>query len=374
MGVRSRKRFRQPPAPRALPLLSLPYPYVAHACRACVRLLEPGLAERGCLPPDPPAPPGIADRPLASGTSTTESRQSTIGNPPAVLLVVPENDPLTHFLEDHFAQAGWRVALAHDPERAAGTLHERQARLAILDFGLPNAQSLLDSIKLGAATNAMPTMALFPRGHDPERPDALRIQAEVELKEPVELARLLAVAQTQMARASHCGKGEGAAAEFHLRFILPSTQDDLDRATDLATVLLRHSGLDATSQNRLLAAFREAINNAIQHGNRRDPRKMVRAEYHQDDSQVTIVVEDEGDGFDHHHFLRQAVEKEAVDAARRRHEEGGQGGLGILMIQRCTDHIEFNHAGNVLTFTKLIETPGAAENDDAAGGSGPPNG
>jgi anti-sigma regulatory factor (Ser/Thr protein kinase) len=370
-------RHQKPPLPRTLPLLALPSGQVARLHRAAFERLRERLAAAQCLPPDSPVPR------LASAAVP----QAAKAGGPAVLLFVPANDLLPSVLEQHFAPHAWRILLAHQPHQAASILRESDVRLAILDFALPGAQNLLVGLKLAPTTNGLPTVALFPHGHDPEHPAELRIRADVELSEPFEFARLLAVAQTQLDRANPpaepaqmppkggppaSGSEPASAppsADFHLRLILPSTHEELDRATDLATVLFRHSGLDPLSQQHLLAACREAVGNAIQHGNRRDPTKAVRAEYHQDAAQVTLTVEDEGPGFDHHRFLQQAVEKEAVEAARRRHQEGGHGGLGILMIQRFADHLEFNEAGNAITFSKLIHPPegGQGTRDEGRG-------
>jgi len=343
------------PLPRTLPLLALPCGQVAGLHRAAFERTQARLAAAHSLPPASPVPPLS---PPAAGPEPP----SPASSPLFVVLFVPPNDLLPSFLEQHFAPPTWRVLVVHEPYRAAAALREPGVRLAILDFALPRVQELLDALKLASATNALPTVAFFPRRCDPDHPASLRIRADVEMSEPFEFARLLAVAQTQLARATPppaAGPERAPTpppADFHLRFVLPSTPDELERASDLATVLFRHSGLDPLNQHHLLAAFREAVGNAIQHGNRRDPSKAVRAEYHQDATQVTLALEDEGPGFDHHRFLQQAVEKEAIEAARRRHQEGGHGGLGILMIQRFADHLEFNEAGNGLTFSKLLRS------------------
>jgi serine/threonine-protein kinase RsbW len=310
---------------------------VAHICQTSFELLEGTLA--------------------AADAAEQEEPQPTA---PPVLLIVPENDLFAQVLQYHFTREGWSVVVVHDPEQAAPTLHGAAKRriiggcaaacLVILDLSLPKAQGLLDSIKLGAATNAVPTVALFPRGCDPERPECLRIQADIELAEPFGVAQLLTIARRQVTRASH----EEPHSELQVQFILPSTREDLERVSELAAVLFRHSGLAANSQTRLINAFREAIGNAIQHGNQRDPQKTVRGLYRQDATQVTVVVRDEGDGFDYQRYLQQAKERDAVEAARERHQQGGQGGLGIFMIHRCADRVEYNDAGNVVTFTKFL--------------------
>ena len=46
----------------------------------------------------------------------------------------------------------------------------------------------------------------------------------------------------------------------------------------------------------------------------------------------------------------------AVDAARSRIDQGRVGGLGIKLMLRCTDRLEYNDVGNMITLTKFHRT------------------
>ena len=59
------------------------------------------------------------------------------------------------------------------------------------------------------------------------------------------------------------------------------------------------------------------------------------------------------------------MEIDAVDAARARYKEGGTGGLGILMMLRCVDAVEYNETGNELTLTKYRTDDARAANQPA---------
>jgi serine/threonine-protein kinase RsbW len=49
----------------------------------------------------------------------------------------------------------------------------------------------------------------------------------------------------------------------------------------------------------ILVAITEAVNNAIQHGNRSDKEKLVKLTCKSDPHEITFVIEDEGKGFDY---------------------------------------------------------------------------
>jgi anti-sigma regulatory factor (Ser/Thr protein kinase) len=269
-----------------------------------------------------------------------------------ILFVVPQEGLFSQVVQARLADHGWDVRLVDEPGHVLDAL-EPEVALILLDACFPDAHGLLRLIKLHSGTGAVPVVAVFPHGYVPLRPPELRFRADVEFVEPFDLAHLVDIAERQAARAAEATP----APDRDVRLILPSRQADLERAFEVASLLLRTSGLDAAEQTALLTAFREAVGNAIQHGNRRDSNRCVQVHYRQGPDAITIVVRDEGEGFDPHLYLRQAIQKDAAQAARDRHNKGGQGGLGILMIVRCTDSVDYNKKGNVVTLTKLLPKP-----------------
>ena len=267
-----------------------------------------------------------------------------------ILLAVPQNEHFARVVVDSLAAAGWQVRLVYSWDDALDALERLGAALLIVDAALDAAAKLLCEAKLNPATCAVPVLALFPRGSSPLRSAELRVQADIELSEPIDVAHFVAAATREAERAVGAGPPQGR----KVRFIFPSRQADLDRAAELAAALLRPSGLDEEAQTSLLLAFREAAANGIQHGNRRDPARCIRAEYRQEPAAVAIEVRDEGPGFDFRHYLDLASHIDAAQAARDRHQQGGQGGLGIVMLLRCADRIEYNEKGNAVTLTKQV--------------------
>ena len=62
--------------------------------------------------------------------------------------------------------------------------------------------------------------------------------------------------------------------------------------------LCRRAGCKADEEYWLLTALREALANAVRHGNRQNPDQVVRVFFTIENSTATIRVEDEGDGFE----------------------------------------------------------------------------
>jgi serine/threonine-protein kinase RsbW len=80
--------------------------------------------------------------------------------------------------------------------------------------------------------------------------------------------------------------------------IMASRFENIEVAERTLLDLCRRAGCNADEEYRLLTALREALANAVRHGNRQNPDQVVRVFFTIEDSTATIRVEDEGDGFD----------------------------------------------------------------------------
>lgn len=79
---------------------------------------------------------------------------------------------------------------------------------------------------------------------------------------------------------------------------LASRFENIEVAERALLDLCRRAGWPSDEDYWLVTALREAVANAVRHGNRQDPSRLVRLEYSVADETVTICVEDEGEGFD----------------------------------------------------------------------------
>lgn len=79
---------------------------------------------------------------------------------------------------------------------------------------------------------------------------------------------------------------------------LASRFENIEVAERALLDLCRRAGWPTDEDYWLVTALREAVANAVRHGNRQDPKRLVRIGYTVHNSTVTISVEDEGQGFD----------------------------------------------------------------------------
>lgn len=91
-------------------------------------------------------------------------------------------------------------------------------------------------------------------------------------------------------------------------------------------------------------SLEEALVNAVKHGNRMEPEKKVYIACELSAEEVTIVVEDQGEGF---------KLEEVPDPTEDENLEN-PGGRGIMLIRSFMNVIEYNDKGNRLKMTKKL--------------------
>lgn len=123
---------------------------------------------------------------------------------------------------------------------------------------------------------------------------------------------------------------------------------------------LRQLELDEDSSHWIGTAVREAVANAIRHGNSMDPEKRVEIEFGIQDDEVVIQVSDEGQGFD----PGQLPDPTTPDNLLR------PSGRGIFFMKKFMDHIDYSFQpgrGTLVTLRKRITAPagsGTQEEED----------
>ena len=78
-----------------------------------------------------------------------------------------------------------------------------------------------------------------------------------------------------------------------------SSLDERAKILSLVNVILKNNGiLPKISDNELALVVDEAVTNAMEHGNKWNPQKVIHLSIWVDDKNIHVSIEDEGDGFD----------------------------------------------------------------------------
>ena len=81
-----------------------------------------------------------------------------------------------------------------------------------------------------------------------------------------------------------------------------SKSENLNIVDSLIEEISANFKMSDDSYANILIALTEAVNNAIHHGNKSNPNKMVNLSYEMVDGILTFEIEDEGPGFDYNHL------------------------------------------------------------------------
>ncbi|MGD0649075.1 MAG: ATP-binding protein, partial [Acidobacteriaceae bacterium] len=79
---------------------------------------------------------------------------------------------------------------------------------------------------------------------------------------------------------------------------LESELSSVDRVEAKVEDLAREAGFDEDTSSQIAMVAREAVINAILHGNKKDPAKQVQVSYELNDEALRITIADEGPGLD----------------------------------------------------------------------------
>jgi serine/threonine-protein kinase RsbW len=162
----------------------------------------------------------------------------------------------------------------------------------------------------------------------------------------VTLARTARARRPKPARLTRCRMERG---KLTLRFLdtIPSTFEALNGVVERLMALAREMKCDHEHLQRVELALREALVNAVVHGNRQDPKKRVIVScFCQPDRGMLVAVEDEGAGFD----PRKVPDPTHAQCVLETH------GRGLFLMRHLMDRVRISRSGRRVTLVKRLRT------------------
>ncbi len=130
--------------------------------------------------------------------------------------------------------------------------------------------------------------------------------------------------------------------------LVASTVEAISPVVDKLMQLFKNSCCPAEQEFAVEMALREALTNAIVHGNREDPNKKVRICCACDSKRgMLIVVKDQGEGFDPSMIPSPLI-------GQNIHAEHGR---GIYLINLLMDEVQFRRGGTEIYIRKDTHPP-----------------
>jgi serine/threonine-protein kinase RsbW len=127
------------------------------------------------------------------------------------------------------------------------------------------------------------------------------------------------------------------------RELYPSTRDAISEAVELIVDVARSSGCEADQETDLEIVLREALANAVIHGNGESKHKEIFVRCYGADSKTLILIRDQGSGFE----PTEVPDPRDQDRVQLDH------GRGLFLMRALMDRVEYRRDGReVLLFKR----------------------
>jgi DNA-binding response OmpR family regulator len=122
-----------------------------------------------------------------------------------------------------------------------------------------------------------------------------------------------------------------------------------------------HAEIDTPTRDSISTAFRELLNNAIEHGCAGDTRHKIAVCYLRLSQVILYRITDPGHGFRKEGLAHAAIsnpQDKPLQHLQHREELGMRpGGFGILCTQGIADELIYNERGNEVVFARYLKRP-----------------
>lgn len=122
------------------------------------------------------------------------------------------------------------------------------------------------------------------------------------------------------------------------KIIIKSVTENLALVETLINSVCESFKINESNYGNILVAVTEAVTNAIQHGNKYDPKKNVNVTVKTKEDTIRFVIKDEGSGFDFSK-LPDPTNPENIEKPH---------GRGIFLMRHLADTIDFKDNGRIV--------------------------
>jgi DNA-binding response OmpR family regulator len=273
------------------------------------------------------------------------------------ILLVDDDPDLHRLIAPTLKTDGHEVLPAATAREGLKLLEREEIDLALIDYRLQGMDGLqfLDEIH-----NRYPNLRcviITAYGTPDAVLGAIRRRVCDFLIKPFSVAELRSTIETVMTSCPMFNVEIVSATRDWVQLRLPC---DLGAVPVLQRLLSQlKNDLPEQTREAIAYAFREMLNNAIEHGGKLDPSKQVEVACLRLKRAIIYWIKDPGEGFDPSELEHAAVNNPASDPFRHvtiRDEKGLRaGGFGILLTNELVDELVYNERRNELVFVKYLD-------------------
>ncbi|HEY9503058.1 MAG TPA: ATP-binding protein [Pyrinomonadaceae bacterium] len=263
------------------------------------------------------------------------------------ILVVDNNDELRALLEQVLGRLGHEVVVTGEREKALAREDLDQFDLVISDLSEAevNGQPIGDLQRKHLVTPVTQTPSGIIK--------AFKMGAANYLRLPYNRDELREIVEKTLSYKLRYVDDPELLPHVHekIEFELPSDLALMNGVLEYLQERVSKLGLIKPERSNLFIALDEAFVNAVKHGNKNDPSKLLRITAELSPREASFTVEDEGEGFD----IREIPDP--CDPANLFRTSG----RGVLLIYNIMDEVEYNAQGNRVKMIKRPELPVEAQ-------------
>jgi serine/threonine-protein kinase RsbW len=289
------------------------------------------------------------------------------------ILIVDGNAELRTVLADALAELGHEVVATGDRAEAVAREDLEDFDLIISDLAEYAQSGTQITSELNRKRLFVPIVVSSEEAHQTGIIKAFKLGAANLLRKPYDKEELRSIVEKTLGYKLRFVEDLKVLpfVRERIEFELPSDLSLMNGVLHYLIERVAALGVVKPDSSNLFIALDEAFVNAVKHGNRSDPHKLVRITADLSSKEARFTIEDEGEGFD----------VKAIPDPLDPSNLFKTSGRGVLLIYNIMDEVAYNERGNSLTMVKrpessldseLIES--LAHDDEEDEGPAPDNG
>jgi serine/threonine-protein kinase RsbW len=252
------------------------------------------------------------------------------------ILIVDDHDDLASLLTKEFTKLGHQVKTIENRAEAVDLIDGEDFDLVISDLdgeqlvaqkGVENVECLPDEVESSRSLIKAFKICVSNYKSDDFSEDDLKFFIEKTLD-----CKAKCVDKKELIQDLH----------EKIEFEVPSVISLMHNILDYLMKRVAKVGVVNPETSNLFVALDEAFVNAVKHGNKFDPNKLVRITADVSPEEARFTIEDEGDGFDVAQIPDPLNPENLFKTS----------GRGVLFIYNIMDEVKYNERGNRLTMVK----------------------
>ena len=277
---------------------------------------------------------------------------------PPIALIVNDEPATSAQLAALVGELGFEAVVSSTGAGALSHVRAQQPDVILLDLTLPDATGfeICHKLKCDRETNLIPIVLVALKDDPRQMLSGVRVGSNGYISKPYTSDEVKEAIDSAIAwrheRIEHGDSGE-------IVFMLRSEMSILQQTNDMLTDLFSHTPLTERQIKELKQVLTEMGGNAIEWGHRRNADLPLKITYRIGSDQVTLIIRDQGPGFDPKNLTHAACDEDPIQHLDVRNELGiREGGFGIMLAKGMVDEFKYNDIGNQVTLVKRFAKQG----------------